>query len=94
MARSEKKRSKLSRDNKITNQAELLTDLLNFRHFKTMEDVIAWKNNRAISSFGCELRKSTSTKKSRVMSDLVPSVDERIDEIMKHLSGYKNNKEQ
>ena len=94
MARSEKKRSKLSRDNKITNQAELLTDLLNLRHFKTLEDVIAWKNNLAIVTFGCELRKSTSTKKSRIMSDLVPSLNEKVQEVLQHLSSYKNNKEQ
>ncbi|KAG0670440.1 hypothetical protein C6P45_002343 [Maudiozyma exigua] len=85
MARNERKRNAISRDNKLSNQTELLTDLINFRHFKAMENVIAWKNKIAIKRYGTELRKSTSSKKNHAMRDLVPTLDERMGKILKQL---------
>ena len=85
MARNERKRNTISRDNKLSNQTELLTDLINFRHFKAMENVITWKNEVAIKRYGTELRKSTSSKKNHSMRDLVPSMNERMESILKQL---------
>ncbi|CAB4254299.1 similar to Saccharomyces cerevisiae YGL133W ITC1 Subunit of the ATP- dependent Isw2p-Itc1p chromatin remodeling complex [Maudiozyma barnettii] len=89
LARSEKRRNTISRDNKLSKQSELLTDLINYRHFKAMEDVIRWKNNIAIKRFGSELRKSTSSKKNYSMKELVPTISEKMENILKELDSMK-----
>ncbi|SMN19019.1 similar to Saccharomyces cerevisiae YGL133W ITC1 Subunit of the ATP-dependent Isw2p-Itc1p chromatin remodeling complex [Maudiozyma saulgeensis] len=85
LARSEKKRNAISRDNKLSNQTELLTDLINYRHFKAMEDVIQWKNKIALKRFGTELRKSTSSKKNHSLKELVPTIPEKMKNILEQL---------
>lgn len=79
LARSERKRTKISRDNKVNKQVEILTDLVNYRHFKAMEDVIAWKNILANSIWGSSLRKNASGNKK---SGAIETVDDKLRDIV------------
>ncbi|KAL3230514.1 Imitation switch two complex protein 1 [Nakaseomyces bracarensis] len=79
MVRTEKKRLKVKMETKIEKQMEILTDLINNRHYQAMENVIAWKNQLAQRIWGCELRKNASGNKKNKTSDTVP---ERFDEIV------------
>ena len=87
--RAEKKRIKAIRENKIEKQSEILTDILNYRHFKAIEDVIKWKNNTANSIWGTYLRKNASGNKKIVVVD---TTDSRLQNIMKHTSKLDNTK--
>lgn len=78
-ARAEKKRIRNIRENKLERQSEILTDLLNHRHFKEMQDVIEWKNQVAIRIWGSSLRKNASGNKKL---QHLETVDERLQEIM------------
>ncbi|SJM81756.1 related to Imitation switch two complex protein 1 [Zygosaccharomyces bailii] len=83
LARAEKKRLKNVIDGKLEKQAEILTDLLNHRHFNAMEDAINWKNHLATKILGTPLRKNaTDSKKSKN----VDTVDAKLKEIMRHTS--------
>ncbi|CAI4477650.1 CFF_collapsed_G0019260.mRNA.1.CDS.1 [Saccharomyces cerevisiae] len=79
LARSERKRTKISRGNKVNKQIEILTDLVNYRHFKAMEDVIAWKNVLANSIWGSSLRKNASGNKR---SGVIETVDDKLKDIV------------
>ncbi|EJS43785.1 itc1p [Saccharomyces arboricola H-6] len=79
LARSEKKRTKISRDNKVNKQIEILTDLINYRHFKAMENVIAWKNTLANTIWGSPLRKNASGNKK---SGTIETVDDKLKNIV------------
>ena len=79
LARSERKRTKISRGNKVNKQIEILTDLVNYRHFKAMEDVIAWKNVLANSIWGSSLRKNASGNKR---SGVIETVDDKLIDIV------------
>lgn len=93
MARTEKKRNKVVMDNKISKQAQILTDLINYRHFKAMEDVISWKNKLAIAISGSELRKNpSSSKKSGTITTSI-NMNEKMESIIENLSKTKNSEE-
>lgn len=79
LARSERKRTKVSRTNKLNKQIEILTDLINYRHFKAMEDVIAWKNTLANSIWGSSLRKNASGNKK---NGTIETVDDKLKDIV------------
>lgn len=79
MARTEKKRLKVKIETKIEKQIEILTDLINNRHYRAMENVISWRNHLAQQVWGCELRKNASGNKKSKTLDTVP---ERFDEIV------------
>lgn len=83
LARAEKKRLKNIINGKLDKQAEILTDLLNHRHFNAMEDAINWKNHLAVKVLGTPLRKNaTDSKKVKI----VDTVDAKLKEIMKQTS--------
>ncbi|CAI4061666.1 Itc1p SKDI_07G1270 [Saccharomyces kudriavzevii IFO 1802] len=79
LARSERKRTKISRGNKVKRQVEILTDLINYRHFRAMEDVIAWKNTLAKSILGSSLRKNASGNKK---GGALETVDDKLKDIV------------
>lgn len=82
-ARAERKRLKNVKEMKLAKQADILTDLLNHRHFRAMADVIEWKNDLAIAAYGTPLRKnaSGSTKES-----IVDTVDQKLKQIIHQTS--------
>lgn len=82
-ARAERRRLQNIRENKLEKQIEILTDLLNHRHFKTMEDVIKWKNQLAIKVWGSSLRKNASGNKK---ISVIDTVDAKLQEIMDQTS--------
>ncbi|KAG0663138.1 hypothetical protein C6P44_001980 [Monosporozyma unispora] len=63
VARAEKNRIRHSRDNKLTRQGEILSSLINLRHFNDIDNVISWKNQTSIEAFGSELRKNANKAK-------------------------------
>lgn len=79
MARSEKKKMLVRIQTKVEKQMEILTDLINNRHFKAMEDVIAWKNDISLKVWGSELRRNASGAKKNTITE---TVAERFDEIV------------
>lgn len=82
-ARAERRRLQNLRENKLEKQMEILTDLLNHRHFKSMEDVIKWKNQLAIKVWGSSLRKNATGNKK---VDVIDTVDAKLQEIMDQTS--------
>lgn len=82
-ARAERKRLKNIRNHKLNKQAEILTDLLNHRHFIAMEDTINWKNQFATKILGTYLRKNASGKQKIKILD---TVDAKLKEIMDQTS--------
>ncbi|EDO19394.1 hypothetical protein Kpol_1002p41 [Vanderwaltozyma polyspora DSM 70294] len=81
--RAEKKRIKTTRESKIEKQSEILTDLLNLRHFQAMEDVIKWKNTLANKVWGTALRKNASGGKK---TNIIDTVESRFKEILDRTS--------
>ena len=63
VARSEQQKIKKSRDNKLARQQEILSALINMRHFKELDSVLSWKNEAAIEMYGSELRKNANKGK-------------------------------
>lgn len=63
VARAEKNRIRHSRDNKLTRQEEVLSSLINLRHFGDIESAKVWKNHIAIEKYGSELRKNANKGK-------------------------------
>ncbi|CCF60593.1 hypothetical protein KAFR_0K02380 [Kazachstania africana CBS 2517] len=83
LARNERKRNKMARENKLSKQSEILTDLLNHRHFMAMEDVMAWKNSMAVKVWGAELRKNALGSKTKPVID---TIEDKLKEIIDHTS--------
>lgn len=63
IAKSEQQRIRKSRDNKLARQQEILTTLINTKHFKELDSVLSWKNEVAIEIYGSELRKNANKGK-------------------------------
>ncbi|GCE99239.1 hypothetical protein ZYGM_000669 [Zygosaccharomyces mellis] len=82
-ARTKRKRLRNLRNNKLNKQAEILTDLLNHRHFVAMEDTIGWKNQLSTKVLGTALRKNASGKQK---IKTVETVDAKLKEIMDQTS--------
>ncbi|CCK70856.1 Itc1p KNAG_0F01880 [Huiozyma naganishii CBS 8797] len=86
MARGELKRRRTLCRNKISTRAQVLTYLLNYRHFRNMENVISWKNKLAITIFGNEIRKNAFTSKKKYDNIRVQSVEEKLKDIIDQTS--------
>lgn len=82
-ARAEKRRLKTLCENKMNEQASILTDLLNLRHYSMMEDVIDWKNKVAKKIWGTALRKNTSNNKKTAVQQ---TVEEKLQAILEQTS--------
>lgn len=78
-ARAERKRLENIRDAKLNRQAEILTDLLNHRHFRDMQDVIGWRNDLAVAAYGTSLRKNAS---GATKASILDTVDKKLKEII------------
>ncbi|QLQ81202.1 hypothetical protein HG537_0E05570 [Torulaspora globosa] len=70
-------------DLKLARQAQILTDLLNHRHFKAIQDVLKWKNDLAIRYYGTSLRKNAAGTTKEPITD---SVDEKLKQILSQTS--------
>lgn len=82
-ARAEKKRLTNVRDYKLAQQAKILTELINHRHFKAMQDVVQWKNDLAIRYYGTSLRKNASGNTKEPIAD---TVEQKLKEIISQTS--------
>lgn len=82
-ARVERKRLNNVVDLKLARQAGILTDLLNHRHFKAIEDVAQWKNDLAIRYYGTSLRKNAAGSPKEPIAE---SVDEKLKQIISRTS--------
>ncbi|CCD26654.1 Itc1p NDAI_0I00850 [Naumovozyma dairenensis CBS 421] len=85
LARSEKKRNKQLIANKLSKQTEILTDLLNYRHFVMMDDTIKWENHLSKEFLGAPLRKNASFGK-RGPNIRLYSIDEKLKNILDETS--------
>lgn len=63
VARAERNRIRHSRDNKLSRQGEILSSLINLRHFNEIDRVRTWRNQIAIETYGSELRKNANKGK-------------------------------
>ena len=84
MARTERKRLITSRNNKIASQEKILTELLNHKRSKRIQEVTSWKNEVALEVWGSELRKASSMKNKPVGS--ISSAEDKMKDILNHIA--------